>query len=52
VGVFERRPLTDAHQGQQPHPLRRQIGVTIALAALLAIAVLLLLPPHAHGLFG
>jgi low-density lipoprotein receptor class B len=34
-----------------PHPLRRQVGLTILIALLLATIVLLLLPPRAHGNF-
>ena len=34
-----------------PHPLRRQVGLTILIALLLATIVLLLLPPHARGNF-
>jgi low-density lipoprotein receptor class B len=33
------------------HPLRRQIGLTILVALLLATIALLLLPPHARGNF-
>jgi hypothetical protein len=46
--MFGHRPrLAGDHQ----HPLLRQIGISIGVAALLAIVVLLLLPPHAHGSF-
>jgi hypothetical protein len=50
--VFGHRPrLAHSHQGEHPHPLRRQVGITIAVATLLAIIALLLLPPHANGNF-
>jgi hypothetical protein len=49
--VFGHKPrLAHAHHGEQ-HPLLRQIGISFGVAALLAIAALLLLPPHAHGNF-
>lgn len=35
----------------QPHPLRRQIGLTIVAALLLATIALLLVPPHARANF-
>ncbi len=40
-----------AHSHQGDHPLRRQIALAVAIAALLAILALLLLPPHARGNF-
>jgi hypothetical protein len=50
--VFGHRPrLAHTHQGDHPHPLRRQVGITIAVATSLALIALLLLPPHAHGNF-
>ena len=50
--MFGRRArLAHPQQGEHQHPLRRQAGVTIAIAAVLAIIALLLLPPHAHGNF-
>jgi hypothetical protein len=50
--VFGHRPgLAHTHQGEHQHPLLRQISLAIPIAALLAIIVLLLLPPHAHGNF-
>ena len=49
--MFGHKPrLAHAHPGEQ-HPLLRQIGISFGVAALLAIAALLLLPPHAHGNF-
>jgi virginiamycin B lyase len=49
--VFGHKPrLAHAHQGEQ-HPLLRQIGISFGVAAVLAIAALLLLPPHARGNF-
>ncbi len=49
--MFGHKPrLAHAHHGEQ-HPLLRQIGISFGVAALLAIAALLLLPPHAHGNF-
>jgi virginiamycin B lyase len=38
-------------RGEHPHPLRRQIAISVVIAALLAAIVLLLLPPRAHGNF-
>jgi hypothetical protein len=50
--VFGHRPrLAHSHQGEHPHPLRRQAWITIGVATLLAVIALLLLPPHAHGNF-
>jgi Low-density lipoprotein receptor repeat class B len=50
--VFGHRPrLAHSHQADRPHPLRRQAWITVAIASLLAIIALLLLPPHAHGNF-
>jgi hypothetical protein len=50
--VFGHRPrLAHSHQGEHPHPLRRQVAITIAVATLLAIIALLLVPPHANGDF-
>ncbi|HSD25157.1 MAG TPA: hypothetical protein VLB79_12605 [Solirubrobacterales bacterium] len=50
--MFGHRPrLAHAHQGEHHHPLLRQIGIALGVAALLAIAALLLLPPHANGNF-
>jgi hypothetical protein len=50
--VFGHRPrLAHSHQGEHSHHLRRQVGFTIAVATVLAIIVLLLLPPHANGNF-
>jgi hypothetical protein len=41
--------MPHAHRQDHPHPLRRQIVVAIAVAALLAAIALLLLPPRADG---
>jgi hypothetical protein len=50
--VFGHRPrLAHSHQGEHPHSLRRQVAITIAVATLLAIVALLLVPPHANGDF-
>jgi Low-density lipoprotein receptor repeat class B len=50
--VFGHRPrLAHSHQGEHPHPLRRQAWAAIAIATVLAVLALLLLPPHAHGNF-
>jgi hypothetical protein len=50
--VFGHRPrLAHSHQGEHPHSLRRQVAITIAVATLLAIIALLLVPPHANGDF-
>jgi hypothetical protein len=43
--------LPHAHHADHPHPLRRRIAFTIAVAALLAAMALLIAPPHAHGSF-
>jgi hypothetical protein len=43
--------LPHAHHADHPHPLRRRIAFTIAVAALLAAMALLIAPPHAHGNF-
>jgi Low-density lipoprotein receptor repeat class B len=49
--VFGHTPrLAHSHQGDHPHPLRRQAWITISVATLLAV-IALLLPPHAHGNF-
>ena len=50
--MFGHRPrLAHPHQGDHPHPLRRQLAISLAVAALLAVLALLLLPPRAHGNF-
>jgi hypothetical protein len=50
--VFGHRPrLAHSHRGEHSHHLRRQVGLTIAVATLLAVIALLLLPPHANGNF-
>lgn len=50
--MFGHRPrLAHAHQGDHPHPRRRQVWITIGVAGLLAVIVLLLVPPHARGNF-
>jgi hypothetical protein len=50
--VFGHRPrLAHSHQGHHPHPLRRQLAISFAVAATLAVLALLLLPPRAHGNF-
>jgi Low-density lipoprotein receptor repeat class B len=50
--VSGHRPaLPHARQGDHQHPLLRQSGITIGIAALLALAALLLMPPRAHGNF-
>jgi hypothetical protein len=50
--VFGHWPrLAHSHQEEHPHPLRRQVAITIAVATLLAIIALLLVPPHANGDF-
>jgi hypothetical protein len=50
--VLGHRPrLAHPHQGDHQHPLLRQAGLAIAIAAVLAALVLLLLPPRAHGNF-
>jgi hypothetical protein len=43
--------LPHSDHSDHPHPLRRQILIAVAIAALLATIVLLLLPPRAHGNF-
>jgi hypothetical protein len=43
--------LSHAHHADRPHPLRRQVLISILIAALLALIALLLLPPRAHGNF-
>lgn len=51
--MFGHRPLlAHAHQGaHHQHPLLRQIGIAIPIAALLAIVALLVLAPHARANF-
>jgi hypothetical protein len=50
--VFGHRPrLAHMHQGEHPHPLRRQLWISLGAATLLAVIALLLLPPHANGNF-
>jgi hypothetical protein len=43
--------LPHSHHSDHPHPLRRQALISIGVAALLALIVLLLVPPRAHGNF-
>jgi hypothetical protein len=50
--VVEHRPrLAHSHQGEHPHPLRRQLWISLGVATVLALIALLLLPPHANGIF-
>jgi Low-density lipoprotein receptor repeat class B len=50
--VFGRGPrLAHGHQGDHPHPLRRQFSIALGVATLLAVIALLLLPPHARANF-
>jgi hypothetical protein len=47
--VFGRLQMPHVHSGS--HPVRRQIGLSVVVAALLALLALLLLPPRAHANF-
>ena len=49
--MFGHRPRLAHPQGEHLHPLLRQVGIALGVSALLAIAALLLLPPHARGNF-
>ena len=46
-----RPALADARQGDHQYPLIGRIGSALCAAALVAVAALLLIAPHAHGNF-
>jgi hypothetical protein len=43
--------LPHSEQSDHPHPVRRQVAISVVVAALLALTALLLVPPRAHGNF-